>query len=184
MKRLLFTFIISGVLYISSFGQESYIKGRWNIKAGYSIYKTQFLFSSKSVNNNNYRLELNYGLRNKIETGVYAGYSRIMIYEPWTSGPPGSFVGSTVKAFFYGVNCNYHLLPLIIKEDDFRFDLYLTGKLGGISIERHGSQPEYSVGGGAAFYLFRHIGPFVEYSYGKFYYNDHEKIRYGLSLKF
>ena len=74
MKRLLFTFIISNVLLIYSFGQESYIKGRWNIKAGYSIYKTPYLFSSISENNNNYRLELNYGLRNKIETGVYAGY--------------------------------------------------------------------------------------------------------------
>jgi len=184
MKRILLSFIITNVLIFSTFGQESYIKARWNIKAGYSIYKTQFFSSSNTVNNNNYRLEINYGFRNKTETGVYAGYSRIMIYEPWTSGPPGSYVGSTVKAFFYGVNCNYHLLPLIIKEDDFRFDLYLTGKLGGISIERHGSQPEYSIGGGLAFYLFKHIGPFIEYSYGKFYYNDHKKIRYGLSLTF
>ncbi|HOW39957.1 MAG TPA: hypothetical protein PL123_05390 [Bacteroidales bacterium] len=184
MKRLLSAFIISNMLFISSYGQESYIKGRWNIKAGYSVYKTQFLYSSKSVDNNNYRLELNYGLLNKIETGIYAGYSRFMIYDPWISGPPGSFVGTTCNTSFYGINCNYHLLPHLIKADDFRFDLYLSGKYGGISIKRHGNHPEYSLGTGVAFYLFRHIGAYAEYSYGKFYNNDNFKLRYGISLKF
>ena len=173
---LFLTFLVPTV-YVSA--QDSYINNRWNIKAGYSIITTRFFIPE---NSRNYRLELNYGFLDKIESGIYVGYSRIPIY---IQTSPSSFNGGSAKAYFYGINCNYHLFPLIIKEDDFRFDLYLTGKLGGLHIEtKSGIHPEYSVGGGAAFYIFKHIGAFAEYGYGKYYEKDNKKFRYGLSIKF
>jgi hypothetical protein len=30
---------------------------------------------------------------------------------------------------FYGLSINFHLLPFIIKKEDFRFDIYATGKI-------------------------------------------------------
>ncbi|HEX2921625.1 MAG TPA: outer membrane beta-barrel protein [Bacteroidales bacterium] len=182
MKRFFFILFPILLFTLSAPAQDSYLKKRWNIKLGYSTYTSMFL-NIKPVNNNNYRLELNYGVLNNIETGVYAGYSKMLVSIPGRT--TGLIESSSPVTFFYGVNFNYHLLPLVIKEDNFRFDLYLTGKAGGMNIEHNYlNQFEYSLGGGAALYLFKHFGGFVEYTYGKYYYKDQTKLRYGLSVKF
>ena len=105
-------------------------------------------------------------ISNNLETGFYAGYARSTLY--------------------YGVNCNYQLIPLLVKEDDIRFDLYITGKLGGVygSYFQKKSFAEYRIGGGFSFYLLKHIGLFTEYSYGKFNLLNSKIFRFGLTMKF
>ncbi len=188
MKNIYILFIISNLLVIDSFGQETYIKNRWNFKAGYSLYKSSFYRNNLAVPVRNYRLEANYGILNYFETGVYAGYSKFELFKI-------DFADSTVirkecATPFYGISCNFHLFPFLIKEDDFRFDLYFTGKLGGeyftspAGFKPHGNVSEYGLGAGMSFYIFRHSGIFAEYSYGKYYFRDNHKFRYGLTLKF
>lgn len=188
MKKVFLLFIISNFAVVFGFGQDSYIKDRWNFKAGYSLYKTNKSINNKTVSVRNYRIEANYGIFNYIEAGVYAGYSKFETRKiDWSDT---TIFRKNSPALFYGVNCNIHLLPLLVKEDDFRFDLYLTGKMGGLYITSpvgffpHGNESEYALGGGVSFYLFKHLGLFAEYSYGKFFFKDNEKFRYGLSLKF
>lgn len=169
----------------------SNIKDRWNIKAGYSISSGRGA-KFDPYRDKRYNLELNYGILNNIEAGIYGGYSRIHM---WEQISPTGYMGYQTGAFIYGVNCNFQLLPYLIKKDDLRFDLYITGKLGGITIKSSKSYEEHCLGAGATVYLFKHLGLFVEYYYGKFYNKPlnpfhffsqpvNNKVNFGLAVKF
>ncbi len=167
----------------------SNIKDRWNIKAGYSLPLGPLAkYDYDKIKK--YNLELNYGFLDNVEGGIYGGYSTIHLFEQVS---PNGTRGYTRSGFFYGVNCNFHLLPYVMKKDDLRFDLYVTGKLGGVTIKSTKSYEEHCLGGGAAIYLFEHLGFFGEYTYGKFYNNPprhiferpvHNKVNFGLAIKF
>ena len=169
--------VIFSLEYTYAYGQDSYIKGRWNIKAGYS----QYGFGVRINDNVNeeitghYRLETNYGLFNTIETGVSFGYSEKSIgYR------------ETDPTWFYGLNMNLHPLPYLLDLKNPLFEVYLAGKFGGrYYVKNH---TEYSIGGGLSFYLFRNAGLYMEYLYGNHgafpHYKDHTKLRYGLSVRF
>jgi hypothetical protein len=124
----------------------------------------------------NYRVEANYGVSRQIETGIYTGFS---------------YYQSLSAYWSYGINANYHLLPFIIDSDNFRFDLYFAGKFGGwksystfSSSYRSPHKLEYGFGPGVSFYLWKHLGIFTEYCYGKYYFKENNNFRYGMTLKF
>lgn len=191
LKKVFFLGVIN-LLMLTSFGQDSYIRNRLNFKAGYSRYTTGSYSGGNSQRKantvGNYRLEANYGISNLIEAGVFFGFStfesRKLNWADTTMLRNDSFTP------FYGINCNLHLLPLLIKKDDFRFDLYLTGKLGGVfftspsGYSPHGYSTEYGLGAGVSYYLGKHLGLYAEYCYGKYYFKDSSKLRYGLTIKF
>ncbi len=189
----IFNLIFFGwIIFQNSFGQESYIKNRLNFKAGYARYTTG-MRGDKKVGVGNYRIETNYGILKYFETGAYIGYSRFDYYRPIeVDSFSTSYSIEGNNTFFYGANCNFHPLTFLIKKDAFRFDLYLTGKFGGVyfskplgphqEIRNHFA--EYSIGAGLSYYLGKHLGLFLEYSYGKYVYGDKNKLRYGLTLKF
>ncbi len=169
----------------------SNIKDRWNIKADYSV-STGKGAKYDPYKDRRYYLELNYGILDYVEAGLYGGYTRIQMWEQLS--PTGS-VGYRTGAYIYGVNCNFQLLPLVIKKDDLRFDLYISGKLGGLTLNSKKSYEEHSVGAGATLYLFRHLGFFGEYYHGKFYNKPlppssgfgksyKNKINFGIAVKF
>lgn len=181
-KKAVFLWVVSSLFVLNSYAQDSYIKNRWNIKTGYARYTNGVRLNDKVLTNGNYRLEVNYGVSNNIEAGIFGGYSKFDANSlPSISG---------YSAAFYGINCNLHLLPFLIKEDDFRFDLYITGKLGGFYLSSpsnhfsHGNNAEYGLGAGISFYLYKHLGVYAEYCFGKYYFKDDTKLRYGLTLKF
>jgi hypothetical protein len=167
----------------------SNIKDRWNIKVEYSIPigpRAKYDYDKVKT----YKLQLNYGFLDNVEAGIYGGYSNIHLFERVS---PHGIRGYRRSGYFYGVNCNYHLLPYLIKKDDLRFDLYVTGKLGGVTIKSTKSYEEHCLGGGAAIYLFEHLGFFGEYTFGKFYDTPpwdiydrpyHKKVNIGLAIKF
>jgi hypothetical protein len=140
-----------------------------------------------------YNFELNYGFLDYLEAGIYGGYSSVKLFE-YTSAHQGRF--TTTDGYLYGLNCNFHLLPLLNKKEDRWLDLYLTGKLGGITISNLKSLEEHCIGGGATVYLSKHLGIFGEYNYGKFLkkpvnnfgtflYNPvYNKVNFGLAVKF
>lgn len=191
-KKALALLVICYIFLSNSFSQNSYIKNRWNFKVGYARYRTGITKyesnKSKELTVGNYRIEANYGILNYLEIGAYFGYSRFDFFKiNWAD------TTVSIKKYntpFYGVNCNFHILPFLIKKDDFRFDLYITGKYGGLYFtipgnhNLHGHQNEYGIGAGFSFYIWKHFGLFTEYCFGKYFYDDKNKLRYGLSLKF
>ena len=147
----------------------------------------------------NYRLEVNYGILNNIEIGAYIGYSKFDYYrETSLDSIHKSYRVEDNNCPFYGVSVNFHILPFLIKKEDFRFDLYVTGKFGGVYFTKptlynytfngpmlkDGQIYEYGIGGGLSYYLGRHLGIYAEYCYGKYYSRDNFKLRYGLTMKF
>jgi hypothetical protein len=176
----------------SSTSNGSNIKDRWNIKVSYSFVLTGNT-GIDPFRHKRYNFEINYGFLDYIEAGIYGGYSSVKLFE-YTSASSGRFI--TTDAYLYGLNCNFHLLPFLIKKDDPRLDLYINGKLGGITIKQYKSFEEHSFGGGATVYLSKHLGIFGEYNYGKFlkkhagnsgnffYYQVYNKVNLGLSVKF
>ncbi len=150
--------------------QDSYIKDRWNLKAGYARYDGLWLTKTKMKPTfPNYRIEANYGLLEFLEVGGYLGYSRFTAFVPQT----GDIISENHDAPFFGVGLNFHPLSFLIKKPDFRFDLYLLARYGGIYfsspegyVPQRGFQFQYHHGAGLAFYLTKHIGIFGEYSYG------------------
>ena len=187
LEKILILLLLGAVTGTNVLGQNSYINGRLNIKTGYARYNTGSFLNDKQISIGNYRIEANYGLTNFIEAGVYLGGSRSLYYRPH-SFDKDNFVP------YYGVNINYHLLPYWIKAENFRFDLYLSGKFGGLLFKDKWSgdsfhRVEYALGTGACFYLWKHVGLYSEYCYGNYLFSEdsfiaHTKFRYGLTLKF
>jgi len=191
LEKQISLILIIVLFSINSLGQEVQTNNRWNFKAGYSRAKTNKSITTenglKRVSVGNYQVEANYSFSKLIDAGVYFGYSRfetnnvnwtdLIVYTKYSYTP------------FYGVNCVFHILPLLVKTDS-RFDLYITGKLGGLSIISpegyypHGQSTEYGLGSGFSFYLTKNLGLYAEYCYGKYYFKDDSKLRYGLTLKF
>ena len=169
----------------------SNIMDRWNIKIFYSIASGK-IAKYDAYKDKRYLLELNYGIFNNIQAGIYGGYSRIHLYEQVSAT---GYRGYESNAFIYGLNCNFLLLPYLIKKDDLRFGLYITGKLGGITIHNLKSSEEHCIGAGGTIYLSKHLGFFCEYNYGRFYKKPvmpgrfslpsvNNKVNFGLSVKF
>ena len=119
-----------------------------------------------------YHLGVNYGFFKYFEFGVNTAFS--------TSG-----LGIHKRLKYYA-NCNFHILPFFVDSDDFRFDLYLISKGGGITffhsaytLENDGNNIDveahcthnlyYGVGVGVAFYPFSHVGVFSELTYENLY---------------
>ncbi len=68
----------------SSASGVSNIKDRWNVKTGYSV------FTGKGAKYDPYKdgrycLELNYGILDYVEAGLYGGYTRIQMWEQVSS---------------------------------------------------------------------------------------------------
>lgn len=175
MNKLLFLLMFYCLCYIEAQAQNSYIKNRWNFKACFSSLKDEIQYQGLSISKSvkNYRIEVNYGVMNKVETGVYLGYSFLNEWGRFTNIP------------FYGINTNFHLFPFFVSKDNFRFDLYLSGKFGGYYVitsdnyRQQGNFFDYGAYVGGGFYLLKHVGAFVEIGYGK-----KINLLYGLTFKF
>ena len=198
IRKLALLLLLGHLIITNAFSQDSYLKNRWNIKAGYSRqlkytpYGGYYYFESNRISN--LRFEINYGITDYLETGIYAGLSLMEI--PIVTRIDTGNVHSMSASYdmfvtpFYGLTFNFHLLPFLIKQNDFRFDLYATGKYGGLfttskeEYDLHGFVTEYGIGGGLSFYPWKHLGFYTEYCFGKFFFEDNKNFRYGLTIKF
>lgn len=187
MKKQSLIFLVFILSLQSIEAQDSYIKNRWNIKVGFTSYPGLYVSNSGMKETyGNYRLEANYGILNFLEIGGYLGYSRRSSFLP-VAGP---LLYENQNIPFFGANINLQLLPFFVKSHDFRFDLYLLGRYGGVyysSPENYypykGFLFQYQHGIGLAFYLWKHIGIFGEYSFGVLA-KPAGNLRVGLSVKF
>ncbi len=174
----------------SAIAQDSIIKGRWNVKLGYSRIQTG-TSGPRKVTTGHLRGEVNFGFLKFVEAGIYSGTTKFDLYvlEPSTYEII-DFHESYVP--FYGINANIHLLPFLIKNhNNFRFDIYATSKIGGVSFlypreykSRNFHKLEYGAGLGLSFYLWDHVGFFAEHTWGDYIYRNNTEFRYGLTFKF
>jgi len=156
MKKPLFIF----ALFLFSFhlaGQTLSVKGRWNIKAGYSAYKThnhgfplialgnklEMVYLRKS----NVRIELNYGVLKWLEVGGYVGLMdyKVISMEALLQTDPNEIIvnGSLdVKAILptFGVNVNVHILPFFVKNPKCKWDFYVPVRYGGMYLTKWGGK--------------------------------------------
>lgn len=123
--------------------------------------------------------------------GVYMGYNRFDAYPKPGTTENGFLSKKYGNTLYYGINTNFHVLPFFIKASDFRFDFYLTTKLGGFTyqtadnyIPENESFVDFSVGPGVAMYVFKNLGLFCEYTYNTNKISNGLNFRYGLCLKF
>jgi hypothetical protein len=195
MKKKAIILLTACICSISAFTQDSYFKDRWNFKLGGS---TGPLYNRNVNKTPQIRAEANYGILNYLEVGGYLGISNYWKYsDVHLDTISGQYQFSSGNAFvpFYGVNANFHLFPFLIKKDDFRFDLYLAGKAGGYYLFGskndwyHGAEWQFFLGGGLAFYPWKHFGIYTEYGYEKNdVYSNNEKnntaFRFGLTWKY
>lgn len=148
--------------------QNTYRKDKWNFKLNYSQGPFTNLDGEKS---GNIRLEADYGLSKLVETGAYWGMTKYIRHEYINTDTLNQlhFNLESKLAPLWGISLNFHPLPLLIHHENFRFDLYLAGKLGGIYFFGNendtptGIELQAFMGGGITFYLLKNAGLFVEY---------------------
>ena len=141
-------------------------------------------------------LQLNYIriFNDLIGIGGYGGYGW---YEEWIVEKGDNFIHYTATdwkySIHYGLNCKLHILPLILNTINQRFDVYLSGDIGLISMfttpadnisPEKGTYFDYSLMGGASIFLSKKLGLFVEAGYREFKYHQGPNVRFGLTYRF
>ncbi len=171
----------------NSLAQSTYIKNRKDIKLSSNYY-----VKAGPTFNWEIKTELNYGIHEYIEIGSYLGAS-----STWGIDLSKYY---TEQMYFYniyytGLNTNFHLLSFLIKNKDFRFDLYLTNRFSVIysdapkTQETSGFFVQHRAGLGFSMKVYKKLGVFFEYEYSTNPPQTFEKgysgyDRWGLSYKF
>lgn len=112
------------------------------------------------------KTEVNYRFTNLIEAGAYIGLQEGFFAKTISGDDP--VMQKDIMPVF-GLNTNFHLLPLILKKPVMRFDWYVAAKFGGRHVfgnyTTKGTSWNYFVGTGLAAYFTKHIGAFAEFGY-------------------
>ncbi|MDR0828507.1 MAG: hypothetical protein LBN95_00130, partial [Prevotellaceae bacterium] len=159
----------------------------------------------------NPRIELNYGVLNWLETGIYAGF---MMYRYDTSFDSGNYWFNPDEDLKYayaptfGVNINFHILPFFVKNQKCKWDFYIPVRYGGcyltkwldgkygVIMEELGTwddvdgepsnnryRHEYGAGLGGAVYIKNIVGFYMEVMGGQFSYWP-EMVRNPYAIRF
>lgn len=120
-----------------------------------------------------YNLNANYRIIPYVAVGVEAGYGGLKYVDYYTNS---TSLGG--HAIFYSLNGYFYFTPLFSENPNPRLDLYLKGKLGGISFiqtdDRMGDPQDldkfkfdYGIYAGCKIRIFNSFGAFAEIGYGK-----------------
>jgi hypothetical protein len=140
------------------------------------------------------QLEVDRNITKYFGIGGYTGFG---LYEEWLfeqgiNSHSITFLEIT-NSLQYGLNSNLHILPLFIKTKIPRFDLYISGKTGLISlfsskdqsiIPKRGHYFDFSLMCGCAIYLSKKFGLVVEAGTKYFKYHNGFNANYGLTYMF
>ncbi|MFA5648873.1 MAG: hypothetical protein WC951_11265 [Bacteroidales bacterium] len=188
MKKIVLLSLLTLGLASISFGQSSYLNNRLSFKLGVSKTPELANWRSKFMSNN-FWLESNYGHSKFFESGVYLGYTNFSNYTKPTEEILQAY---TTNAFFYGVNTNFHIMPLLNFTNEPRFDVYISGKIGLLSFDAPkntnitGTQLDAAINIGASYFIFRHLGVYAEFGFSKkLWFNEFDPgFKLGITLKF
>lgn len=141
----------------------------------------------------NLQLEYNRNITNYLSIGGYVGLG---MFDEWIvekdNGVSYTFTRYRYSAH-YGLNSKLQIIPLLSVTNTPRFDLYISGSLGVISMftspddnisPERGHYFDYSVMGGGSVFLTDKLGLFIEAGYRKFRYHNGFNAKYGLTIRF
>ncbi|MBO4503526.1 MAG: outer membrane beta-barrel protein [Bacteroidales bacterium] len=190
------------------------VKGRWVVKTSISLYRTwdtgPTVFGTGTRDNGavglqrfNFRAEASYAFTRHLEVGLFLGFQHYQYLAYRESLQPGFVYGELYNTIAptFGANVTFQLLPLFVKSDACRWDLYLFARYGGcvlpfLEIENSGLEhlfhkyrQEYGVGAGVAYYFKNKVGLFGEWAVGNFSYfpfftDSNINFRFGIAGKF
>ncbi len=120
-----------------------------------------------------YNFNANYRITPYVAAGVEAGYGGLKLYDYFNNT---TSIGG--HAIFYSLDGYFYFTPLYSENPHPRLDLYLKGKLGGISFiltdEEMGDPQDadkfefdYGIYAGCKIRIFKSFGAFAEIGYGK-----------------
>lgn len=166
---------------------------KWRIQAGYGLFNGGNVRNSGGIRRTygNFRLQGNYRIAKFLGIGGYMGYSKLTTFGNPSIYP--NFIYENKNIPYFGVNVNLHLMPLILKTTNTRFDFYLKTRYGGPLIHsvkenffpENGFYPDFGIGAGASLYLDKYVGIFTEYEYKKkINPTDMPLLRFGVIWKF
>jgi len=158
-KRIIFV-ILSLLVFLSSQSQDLSaenqhlsVKDRWNIKLGYTLYKTfisapkLFYFKSDDWGDtykrkSNVRLELNYGILKWLEVGGYIGFMNYeyLTLEIWEANEDYHPNYPDAFALTFGISANIQILPLFKKKPNCKWDFYIPVRYGGCYMSKWGGK--------------------------------------------
>ena len=151
---------------------------------------------SQSPNTGFAKLAVHYKLSELLSSGVYLGYGRLGLPEPYTISVIQNGVEQErtwygfdkSNAFSTGIELKFMLLPLFLKNET-RISIYPKIQAG---VLLHNTQNntlvdktkfEYGAGIGAGYAFTRKFGVFGEFMLGDFYNDDNSKWSVGVNVK-
>lgn len=185
MKKFIFILIATLLSFGSILAQSNNNENELTAKISYAKYPgPMFTVYGKQRTYNNYRLEVNYDVLKFFEIGCHLGYSKTIVTIDADQNP---FL--FVDTWFFGLNINIQLLP-IISNKDLPVGLYVFGRYGGFwlpspegSYPNRGVHKEIRHGIGLETYLVSNFGLFSEFSIEKISSYD-GTFRFGVCYKF
>jgi len=160
---LLATIILLGTHTDKTQAQESFIKGRWNVRV-----KGAPQLDIKQRRHYAYLMVgLNYGFHPNLEAGLDFGFQNADVLINTDGTITGqSFIIKQINYPIYNLHLNYHLFPYLAPGKNLRFDGYITSHLGGSSYPEQyyggGFFMNFFLGTGLSWYFTRHVGLNVE----------------------
>lgn len=169
-------------------GQESFIKGRWNVR----LKGAPEMKINTRLHEAYLMLGANYGFHPNLEAGLDVGFKHAYYVIIAEDDPYLNVLSRGYRyAPSFNVHLNYHLLPYLLPGKNLRFDAYLTVQFGGVYLPKnyYGISSGWNtlLGGGISYYFTRHLGLNVEM--GKEWQLNYKKrsenpLRLGLIYKF
>jgi len=165
MKHIIISFIFLGILLPTS-AQKGEVLNKFDLRFG-MVDNGQLL--NYSGTKGNLRVDFDYNLNKFIGLGCYIGYAQ---FKTVSYSEPPSDTHIYGEGYYYGINAYYHFSPLFLKsETQSKFDLYLKGKIGGISTKLENNTTntrfDYGVYLGASYYPLKRFGLNAEFGYGE-----------------
>lgn len=148
--------------------------------------------------NPQYNFEILYSVNKIWSIGAYLGYSNGTFISNKIMESGVDYTSTTRDKFgyslFYGIASNIQLLPLFLKSENLRLNVYCPIRIGLVSqnitnLDTYvktwdAPELEYSAGLGLSYYFSKNIGIFGEYQIGHFINDRNSQWKVGLAVKF
>lgn len=214
MKKIfLILILISGLSSIKLSAQTQENKNlffnKTEIKLNYSNTNSRqiipdYMSSNSSLKeviykkNPQYNFEILYSVNKIWSIGAYLGYSNGTFISNKIMESGADYTSTTRDKFgyslFYGIASNIQLLPLFLKSENLRLNVYCPIRIGLVSqnityldtyVKTWDSPAlEYGAGLGVSYYFTKNLAIYGEYQFGHFYNNRNAHWKVGLAVRF
>ncbi len=212
-KNFLILIFISGLFSMKLIAQtkqnNNLFSNKIELKLGYSNVNSRQIIPDYASNtaslqeilikkNPQFNFEGLYSINKIFSLGAYFGYSNGTFISNKITESGVDYISATRdkfgKSIFYGIESNIQLVPLFLKSENLRFNVYCPIRIGLVSQQITSMETnlkvwdkpvvEFGAGLGLSYYFTKNIGVFGEYQLGHFYNNRNAQWKVGLAVKF